>query len=681
MKKNKEQKIYIDVDEEITTVVDYLRKAEEKNIILVVPQHALILQSVVNLRLLAQEAKKRKKILTIMTRDEEGIAFAARAGIAVQPFVSRDDEIWPEKPASQIPAEEQSVTSYAQKVIENKETQRMPDHLGTPSFFDAQTSQSFQEDIDVPQKDDTHFSVQKKSRMDMTSTLQVSGIVAPKHSSSQPHSQKIISQQGDSSQSQAASHVSAHSLQHHQLHHVQENQNTADALEEYEQSLNEVRLQQNHQPQAQSSLYDLQQYENSQHTINNDKNKKNYKKEDYKKNKKGGNVSISPFTQFALKGFLFGGIALIIIIILIIILPWTKISIEPKKITIDEKMQMTAQTDQTVYDADRRLIPARLIERDVTFTKTFNATGKGDVKAQKAQGTITIVNEFSEEPQPLVATTRFLAQNGTLFRLVNQTVVPGMKDGVPGKVDALVIADEAGEQGNIGPTSFTIPGFEGTPKYEKFHAVSDKPMTGGGAGGNNVTIVTADDIKNAQEEMTKELPSYITQQISGLLRPDDEVLLDNAMTYEIVRSEANMNEGTMTDQFMYEIVAHVKALVFSQQDVLDVMESNLSTAYHQYSADQVQVDVKYNDVNADFDDNSLEITAHAMANDIVATVDVDAFENDILGKKHDEILPIMESAYNDEIEKVTIESVVPSFPPFIANHISRFSFMTHIFVQ
>ena len=62
-KKSSHQTIYLESDEEITSVVDRLRKSEAKEIILVIPKGTALLQSIVNLKLLKKEAEKLKKHL------------------------------------------------------------------------------------------------------------------------------------------------------------------------------------------------------------------------------------------------------------------------------------------------------------------------------------------------------------------------------------------------------------------------------------------------------------------------------------------------------------------------------------------------------------------------------------------------------------------------------------------
>jgi len=59
--------IYIEPDEEITSVIDKLTSAASAQVILVVPKEATILQGLVNLKLLKMEAKKLSKEIAIVT--------------------------------------------------------------------------------------------------------------------------------------------------------------------------------------------------------------------------------------------------------------------------------------------------------------------------------------------------------------------------------------------------------------------------------------------------------------------------------------------------------------------------------------------------------------------------------------------------------------------------------------
>jgi hypothetical protein len=82
------QTIYLDLDDEVTSVIDRLSGVSEQDITLVIPKNAIVLQSAVNLKLLKRAAERLKKNLLVVTRDETGLALALRAGINVRTTLS-----------------------------------------------------------------------------------------------------------------------------------------------------------------------------------------------------------------------------------------------------------------------------------------------------------------------------------------------------------------------------------------------------------------------------------------------------------------------------------------------------------------------------------------------------------------------------------------------------------------
>jgi hypothetical protein len=75
--------IYLEPDEEITSVIDKIKNASAASLGLVVPRDATLLQSVVNLRLLNKEASFLQKKISIVTSDKIGRNLAAQVGLPV----------------------------------------------------------------------------------------------------------------------------------------------------------------------------------------------------------------------------------------------------------------------------------------------------------------------------------------------------------------------------------------------------------------------------------------------------------------------------------------------------------------------------------------------------------------------------------------------------------------------
>ena len=75
--------IYIDTDDDVTSIVGRIKQSSEVVVALVPPKRIGVLQSVVNLRLLQRAAKVAKKRLAIVTTDPSLVNLASGLGIPV----------------------------------------------------------------------------------------------------------------------------------------------------------------------------------------------------------------------------------------------------------------------------------------------------------------------------------------------------------------------------------------------------------------------------------------------------------------------------------------------------------------------------------------------------------------------------------------------------------------------
>ncbi len=80
---DEEKLIYLETDEEITAVIDRLRQITAHEIRFVVPKGALILQSLVSLKLLKREADRLGKQIAIVTLDPVGLHLGEQADLSV----------------------------------------------------------------------------------------------------------------------------------------------------------------------------------------------------------------------------------------------------------------------------------------------------------------------------------------------------------------------------------------------------------------------------------------------------------------------------------------------------------------------------------------------------------------------------------------------------------------------
>lgn len=78
-----EEIIYLEPDEEITSVIDKLKKTESDSVGLVIPRNSSLVHSIVNLKLLKKQADELKKEIALVTADKIGKNIAVQVGLPV----------------------------------------------------------------------------------------------------------------------------------------------------------------------------------------------------------------------------------------------------------------------------------------------------------------------------------------------------------------------------------------------------------------------------------------------------------------------------------------------------------------------------------------------------------------------------------------------------------------------
>src|SRR3989338_3524858 len=85
--------LYLEPDEEITSVIDKLKNLSGESVALVLPKNASLAASVVNLKLLKREAARLKKTVAIVTQDKVGTSLAGQVGIPVYAAVGDEEPV------------------------------------------------------------------------------------------------------------------------------------------------------------------------------------------------------------------------------------------------------------------------------------------------------------------------------------------------------------------------------------------------------------------------------------------------------------------------------------------------------------------------------------------------------------------------------------------------------------
>jgi len=351
----------------------------------------------------------------------------------------------------------------------------------------------------------------------------------------------------------------------------------------------------------------------------------------------------------------FAGAALAVFLVAIYFLfSKVQIDIAQKKEIVPFKIGIEGSQGAEGVKAEESMIPAAYVSIPKNDVREFPATGTKIVE-EKARGTIVISNAFNSTPQTLVATTRFLSKDGKTFRLIKTVPVPGAKveDGkiVPSTVDASVIADQPGEEYNIAPTEFTIPGFQGTPKYETFTARSSSQMTGGARGEKK--IVTKEDIEKARKTVVDNLTGAAEVDLAASVG-ENYKLLDEAKRATILNFSTSAIAGTVSDKFTASAEFKLEAILFKVEDTNKIIEYLLQKMGNK----EIEINwgnqvLEFNDVKPDFVSKSIQMVLVGNI-ETREKVDADLLKDEIAGKSIDELKSVLYKNPSIEESKIVL---------------------------
>lgn len=628
------QTFYVTQDEEILSLVGRLRSSALLENVFVVPKRALILQSVVNLRILSREAEKLGKAVVIVTQDNDGRMLAEKAGITTRAYSeeTRMPERQPNTASAQHMPAQEAVASNHRAAI------------GSDDFFGAGSGAPAQA-VSVPaerRQNETPVSVpagEMKLRIRDNSPKylpSLNSMASGPSARQEQESPRPIGTRGEMLRRHALEQMASSG----DISRPQQAQSHAKFGDETPGRLSRIFRNREDDPRVRASGPAEPKRPISQ----------------------TGDGHVGSRARFWFFLFIIVSTLSLVGTGAFLFLPKAEIVIVPNSSSQSLEMEFEGKADGATGEKD---VPMRLIEKGMEMTVSVETSGDSTGNGSKAKGKITISNEFDKEPQPLVATTRFESADGKIFRLIRGVTVPGMSvtDGKAeaGVIEAEVIADESGEAYDIEPSTFTIPGFKGSPKYNKFSAKSKEKMTGGSSESESKDrAVSASDIARAKEQSEQRFRASFEEAVRGEIGEND-ILLPASEEVALIGTPSHPQIGVAASSFEYVSKWTGKVFVFSENDLRERASALIrKRADTGDSAEVRDISFEYGEAGADYGKGIMYIRAKVTTL-FVSDVDTESIRNDFLGKGADEIKEAL--GRHPEIKKVEV-NLRPKFFSF-----------------
>jgi len=316
-----------------------------------------------------------------------------------------------------------------------------------------------------------------------------------------------------------------------------------------------------------------------------------------------------------------------------------KVTISPKIISqnIEKKLVLSKTAD---------------LEGAIAFsTVSFPYSQGGQFKATdqkskevKAKGTVVIFNK-SKDSQVLIASTRLATSDGKIYRIPRTIVIAAAKTSgtalTPGSKEVEIEADKPGESYNIDLSDFTLPGLQGSPKFQLVFGRSKTEMKGGSSG--EYTVVGKSDsdaaIANLVAKARKSAADIILSKI-----PAEELLLTPSVEYVILKESIEPATGEITSNFEAKIEGEIRGSIINKRALESALEDEeiSSKIFGKNITGKVRI--------KNLDKLSLLLSGYKF--------DTDFFTLDIKGRA--EIQPILGEADLEMLKNVLVEEKISS---------------------
>jgi serine/threonine protein kinase len=243
------------------------------------------------------------------------------------------------------------------------------------------------------------------------------------------------------------------------------------------------------------------------------------------------------------------------------------VQITEKPTPLQESYVLTAATQYTQPDPKNFALPARVLQSSFTDGNTAATTGRKNIDATTAHGTLLFINTRAI-PISVNIDQDFSTDAGIHLKLTQNVSVPSRQNGQDGTVSAAAIAVNPGKAGNIAantPLQTNLP-----PEV----SVQNPNTFIGGADAQSVHIVAQADIDGLHTDLHNKLTQQAEQQLQNQLA-SGEVMAAKPTSSETLK--ANFPVGAQTDQVQVTLSLQASVPIYKPAVAVQIAATLLDT--------------------------------------------------------------------------------------------------------
>lgn len=276
--------------------------------------------------------------------------------------------------------------------------------------------------------------------------------------------------------------------------------------------------------------------------------------------------------------------------------------------TLGKDLSVTIDPRASSVDAEKLVIPGRIIEEPVSAEKTIQTTGEKNV-GSPAKGKATIFNKSTSE-KSLPKGTVLLA-NSVKFSLDSDIKIASASDtgeGLTfGKVETGITAASIGPSGNISnDTQLTLADF---PSSE-FSARAEGALSGGTS--RQIDAVSSEDHETLLRDVSKSIQSQSQSDLRAQL-DSGEQLLDNSLQVDVSKESYDKDVGDEASQVTLKLDGSLTGIAYRKEDLNSLAEKYLIDTIpsgYVFSKDRTKLEARTIEIQKD---GSAKVSAYLRA--------------------------------------------------------------------
>ncbi len=340
---------------------------------------------------------------------------------------------------------------------------------------------------------------------------------------------------------------------------------------------------------------------------------------------------------------------IVALLLVLVVLPSASIAVYAKPQTIARDIDIIADTNVQALDASRLTIPAVAINENQTVNDNFQTLGKKEV-GSKAQGRVAIINLTGSSINLRASTTTLTVGTKSYTFTADQSGIKPVADAnsESSATVADIVATEGGEASNLPAGTrmeITNQAFGNQPS--RLFAKTITQVIGGSS--RFISIVTQEDLKLAQDQLTKQ----VIDGINAKLQADNRKLIDGSFTANVTSFVSDKPVDTESPTFAAQSQLTVTGLGVNEQELKQMIRQRLllslgaGKALQDLDLDKVTYKIK----NIDINNGVMQLSLH-YESAAVPSIDIDQLKTQIAGKTQTEASELILA--NPDVDKTEI---------------------------